>query len=111
MDWLISNAHAQTGGGAPPDAGMANLIFILVLFAVLYFFMIRPQMKKQKEHRQMVEALNKGDEIITNGGIFGKILEVGESLVVLEVNDGVQLKVQKFAVAKTLPKGTLKSLK
>lgn len=111
MDWLISTAHAQTGGGTAPDAGMANLIFILVLFAVLYFFMIRPQMKKQKEHRQMVEALSKGDEIITNGGVFGKITEVGESMVVVEVSDGVALRVQKFAVAKTLPKGTLKSLK
>ena len=110
MDWLISSAHAQATGGAP-DAGMANLIFIIVLFAVLYFFMIRPQMKKQKEHRQMVEAVAKGDEVITNGGLFGKVIEVGEALIVIEVAEGTQLKLQKFAIAKTLPKGTIKSLK
>ncbi|MEM9301644.1 MAG: preprotein translocase subunit YajC [Pseudomonadota bacterium] len=110
MDWLISAAHAQAGG-APPNAGLANLIFIFVLFGVLYFFMIRPQMKKQKEHRQMVDALAKGEEVITNGGLFGRIVDVGEALVTIEIADGIQVKLQKFAVAKTLPKGTIKSLK
>lgn len=110
MDWLIGTAFAQNAA-PPPSAGLANLVFILVLFGVLYFFMIRPQMKKQKEHRQMIEALAKGDEVITNGGLFGRVTEVGEALAVIELTEGVVVKVQKFSIAKTLPKGTIKALK
>lgn len=110
MDWLISTAHAQSTG-ASGDPGVFNFIFILVLFGALYFFIMRPQMKRQKEHRAMVEALSKGDEVITNGGVFGKVIEVGESVATVEIASNVQIRVQKFAVAKVLPKGTIKSLK
>lgn len=110
MDWLISTAHAQSAG-ASGDPGMFNFIFILVLFGALYFFIMRPQMKRQKEHRAMVDALSKGDEVITNGGVFGKVTEVGESVATVEIAGNVQIRVQKFAVAKVLPKGTIKALK
>ncbi|MDG2537231.1 preprotein translocase subunit YajC [Dyella jiangningensis] len=82
---------------------------LILLFVVFYFLMIRPQMKRQKEHRNMVAALSKGDEVVTNGGIAGKVDEVGESFITVEIAPNVKIKLQKGAVQQVLPKGTLKS--
>lgn len=108
MDFFISNAWAQAG--APAGAGLIELAPLLILFVVFYFFLIRPQMKRQKEHRKMVEALAKGDEVVTSGGVAGRITEVGEGFISLEIAKGVEVKAQRAAVSAVLPKGTLKSL-
>ena len=108
LDVLIPAAHAQAAGAAPA-APMSTLLFPIILIAIMYFLMIRPQMKRQKEHRAMLEKLAKGDEVITNGGIAGTVSNIGESFITVEVADGVQLRVQKGAIANVLPKGTLKS--
>ena len=98
---------------AAPAAGAPNPIMtflpLILLFVVFYFLMIRPQMKRQKEHRNMVAALSKGDEVVTNGGIAGKVDEVGESFITVEIAPNVKIKLQKGAVQQVLPKGTLKS--
>jgi preprotein translocase subunit YajC len=107
---LISNAYAQSVATADPTGGMMQLLPMLVMFAALYFIMIRPQMKKAKEHRAMVDALAKGDEIVTQGGIAGRVVEVGENYFQVSIANNVNVAVQKQAVAAVLPKGTLKSL-
>ena len=109
---LISNAYAQAaacGAGGPVETIM-QFMPIILMFVVLYFMMIRPQMKKAKEHKAMIDALAKGDEVVTSGGIAGKITQVGDSYVGIEVAENVQIQVQRPAVAMVLPKGTLKSL-
>ncbi len=108
IDFLIPNAFAQTAGPAP--AGFMELLPLVALFVVFYLFLIRPQMKRAKEHKAMVEAMSKGDEIVTNGGLLGKITELGENFVVVEISKGIEVKVQRHAVAATLPKGTTKTL-
>lgn len=109
LDVLIPAAHAQAAGAAPAAPSMmSTLLFPIILIAIMYFLMIRPQMKRQKEHRAMLEKLAKGDEVITNGGIAGTVSNIGESFITVEVADGVQLRVQKGAIANVLPKGTLK---
>ncbi len=109
MDFLISSAYAQNA--PPPGAGiMPTLIMVGLFFLFMYFMIIRPQMKRQKEHRQLLESLEKGNEVITQGGVAGKIREVGENFVVLEVADGVRIRVQKHSVSSVVPKGTLDSL-
>lgn len=105
---FISNAYAQAGASA--DAGLMGFLPIILMFVLLYFLMIRPQMKRQKEHKSMVEALGKGDEVITAGGVLGKITKIGEVYVHLEVADGTEILVQKNSVSTLLPKGTIKSL-
>ena len=107
MQFLIQDAHAQGGGGG---GGAGELIFIVVSFAVFYFLLIRPQQKRAKEHRQMVEALSKGDEVVTNGGLLGKVTELGESFVTVEIAQGTSVHVQRMSVAAVMPKGTMKSL-
>lgn len=82
---------------------------LIIIFVVFYLLLIRPQMKRAKEHKKMVEALAKGDEIVTNGGLLGRITEVGENFVTAEVAEGVRVRVQKHAVASLVPKGTAKS--
>ena len=82
---------------------------LIALFAVFYFVLIRPQSKRQKEHKAMVAGLSKGDEVVTNGGLLGKITNVGDSFVTLEVTEGTQVKVQRMAVASLMPKGTIRS--
>ncbi|MBN8260999.1 MAG: preprotein translocase subunit YajC [Xanthomonadales bacterium] len=110
LDVLIPAAHAQAAGAAPAAPSMmSTLLFPVILIAIMYFLMIRPQMKRQKEHRAMLEKLAKGDEVITNGGIAATVVNIGESFITVEVADGVQLRVQKGAIANVLPKGTLKS--
>jgi preprotein translocase subunit YajC len=101
-------AQAAPAAGQAPNPIMTFLPLIL-LFVVFYFLMIRPQMKRQKEHRNMVAALSKGDEVVTNGGIAGKVEEVGESFITVEIAPNVKIKLQKGAVQQVLPKGTLKS--
>ncbi|QSI77840.1 MULTISPECIES: preprotein translocase subunit YajC [Niveibacterium] len=107
---LISNAYAQTAGAAAdPTGGIMGLLPLILMFGILWFLMIRPQMKKAKEHKAVLEALQKGDEVMTQGGVAGKVASVGESYVRVEIADGVEVLVQKAAVATVLPKGTLKS--
>ncbi|MEF8731310.1 MAG: preprotein translocase subunit YajC [Candidatus Accumulibacter meliphilus] len=107
---LISTAHAQTAAAADPTGGFMQLLPIILMFIVLYFLMIRPQMKRTKEHKALVEALAKGDEVVTGGGIAGRITKVGENFIAIEVATAVEIQVQKQAVTLLLPKGTLKAL-
>ncbi len=108
---MISLAHAQTAGAAAdPTGGLMGIAPMVLMFVVLWFFMIRPQMKKAKEHKALIEALAKGDEVVTQGGMVGKITKVGESYVTIEVAAGTEVVVQKPAIGIVLPKGTLKSL-
>jgi preprotein translocase subunit YajC len=113
---LISNAYAQAAQGASqdPTGGLMGLMPIILMFIVLWFLMIRPQMKKAKEHQKMVGELQKGDEVVTQGGIVGKIVKVGENYVTVEIAEGkdgaVEVQIQKQAVGALLPKGTLKTL-
>ena len=106
---MISSAFAQApaGGG---DAGMMNILFIVLMFVIIYFLMIRPQMKRAKEHRTMLEALQKGDEVITAGGVLGRISKMGDAYVTIEIAPNTEVSVQKAAVQTVLPKGTLKSI-
>lgn len=106
---FISNAYAQTAAPGGAESQLLGFLPIILMFVVMYFLMIRPQMKRAKEHRAMVDALGKGDEIITNGGLAGVITQVGESFVTVEIAEGVRVRVQKGAVGNVLPKGTLKS--
>lgn len=106
MNLFISDAWAQSGGGA--GGGLISLLPIVVIFVLFYFLLIRPQQKRQKQHREMVAALAKGDEVVTVGGTLGKITDVGENFVTLEVAQGVQIKVQRTAVQSMMPKGTVK---
>ena len=108
MNSLISPAWAQS---APAATGgqFAPLLVIVVFIVFFYVLVMRPQQKKSKEHQQLISKLAAGDEVVTNGGMLGKVTEVGESFVTLEVADGVRVKVQKFQVSALMPKGTLKS--
>ena len=108
FEFLIPSAHAQAAG-APQGGGMGMLLFPIILIGVMYFLMIRPQMKRAKEHKGMLDKLSKGDEVITSGGIAGVITDLGENFITVEVADNVRLRVQKAAVGNVLPKGTLKS--
>lgn len=108
---LISNAYAQTAAAAagPMDSVMQFLPIIL-MFAVLYFLMVRPQMKKAKEHKALLEALSKGDEVVTQGGLAGRITKVGDDFISIAIADNVEIQMQKGAISLVLPKGTLKNL-
>ncbi|HEU4458715.1 MAG TPA: preprotein translocase subunit YajC [Methylibium sp.] len=107
---FISEALAQTAPAAAPggESSLLTMLPIVLMFVVLYFVMIRPQMKRQKEHKTMIEALAKGDEVVTAGGVLGKVAKLGESYLHVEVSEGVELQVQRSAVVQVLPKGTLK---
>jgi preprotein translocase subunit YajC len=106
---FISDAYAQTG---PAGQGsiLGAMLPLILLFGVFWFLLIRPQQKRQKEHKAMVEALKKGDEVVTNGGVLGRITKVGESFVSVEVADGMEIRVQRAAIAALMPKGTIKAL-
>lgn len=106
---LISNAYAQTAGASDPTGGLMGLLPLLLMFAVLYFLMIRPQMKRAKEHKALVAALAKGDEVMF-AGVVGRITQVGDAYADVEVAENVVVKVQKGAIANVLPKGTLKAI-
>jgi preprotein translocase subunit YajC len=105
---LISNAYAQAAAG--PMDGITSFLPIILMFAVLYFLMIRPQQKKAKEHKALLEALSKGDEVITNSGIGGRITKVGDEFVTVEIAENVQIQMQKGAIVVVLPKGSLKNM-
>ena len=107
---FISQAFAQTApaasGGA--ESSLLSLLPLVLMFVVLYFIMIRPQMKRQKEHKAMVEAIGKGDEVVIGGGVLGRVSKLGESYLHVEVANGVELQVQRASVVQVLPKGTFK---
>ncbi|HKJ76053.1 MAG TPA: preprotein translocase subunit YajC [Gammaproteobacteria bacterium] len=109
MDFFISNAWAQSAPPEQPGILEALLPFI-ILFVIFYFLLIRPQQKRAKEHKQMVANISKGDEVVTNGGLLGKIVEVGDNFIELEVNENNKVKVQRQMIANVVPKGTIRSL-
>ena len=109
MSFFISDAVAEAAPAAQQADPMTSLIFFGGMILIFYFILIRPQSKRAKEHRELVAGISKGDEVVTNGGMLGKIAEVSEQYVTLEVADNVQIKVQKQAVANVLPKGSLKA--
>ena len=106
----MKEAFAQTAAPAQQGMDWIGLMPLVLLFVLLYFLMIRPQMKRAKEHKVMTEALQKGDEVITGGGVLGKITRVGGNYVALEVAENVEIQVQKAAIQTLLPKGTIKSI-
>jgi len=111
MDWLISTAAAQaTSGASGQSSALMQIPFLILMFVVFYFLLIRPQTKRAKEHRALIAALEVGAEVATNGGILGKVTQLGEQYLTLEIADGVNVKIQRATVAQVLPKGTLKSL-
>ena len=108
---FISEAFAQTAPAAGADSmfgGLVSMLPLILMFVVLYFVMIRPQMKRQKEHKSMIDALAKGDEVVTSGGLLGKVSKMGETFIGLEVAGGVEVQVQRSAVVQVMPKGTVK---
>ena len=109
MSFFISDAVAEAAPAAQQADPMTSLIFFGGMILIFYFILIRPQSKRAKQHRELVSQLSKGDEIVTNGGMLGKITEVNDQYVTLEVADNVQLKIQRQAVATVLPKGSLKA--
>jgi preprotein translocase subunit YajC len=109
MSFFISDAMAEAAPAAQQADPMSSLIFFGGMILIFYFLLIRPQQKRAKEHRNMVEALSKGDEVVTNGGLLGKIIEVSEQYITVELADNVQVKVQRQAVGTVLPKGSIKA--
>ena len=109
---FISSAFAQTApaaaGGGDMMSSLTSMLPLVLMFAVLYFVMIRPQMKKQKEHRAMIDALAKGDEVVTAGGLVGRVTKIGEGYMSLELSAGVEVQMQRSSVVQVLPKGTMK---
>lgn len=106
---LISNAFAQAAPSGQPGMDLVGLLPLVLMFVLLYFLMIRPQTKRAKEHRAMLQGLQKGDEIVTAGGTLGKVTRVGEQFVTVEIAPNVEIQVQKPSVQTLLPKGTIKS--
>ena len=109
---FISSAFAQTAPAAAAEGGLmgslTGMLPLVLMFVVLYFIMIRPQMKRQKEHKAMVEAIAKGDEVVIGGGVLGRVAKLGETFIHVEVANGVELQVQRASVVQVLPKGTFK---
>jgi len=106
MDFFISSAFAQD---AASSSSLMSFLPLIVIFAVFYFMLIRPQMKRAKEHRNLVSELGKGDEVVTNGGLLGKITDLSDAFITIEIAEGVQIKLQRNAVTTVMPKGTIKS--
>jgi len=109
MSFFISDAMAQAAPGGQSNP-LVSFLPLVLIFVVFYFLLIRPQSKKAKEHKKMVEALGKGDEVVTNGGLLGRITKVGDNFVELEISEGMKVKVQRQAIANLMPKGTVKEL-
>jgi preprotein translocase subunit YajC len=109
MDFLINSAYAQASGAAGGQSLLSALMLPVLLLVVFYFLLIRPQNKRAKEQKEMLSKVAAGDEIATTGGMLGKVVEVGEQFLTLEIASGVNIKLQKFQVAQVLPKGTVKS--
>jgi preprotein translocase subunit YajC len=110
MNLFETTAHAASATGPVGDAGWINLVMLGGFVLIFYFLLIRPQNKRRKEHEQLVTALSKGDEVVTAGGIVGQITKVEDDFVKVQINDQVEMRIQKSAVGATLPKGTIKSL-
>ncbi len=108
MNSLIPDAMAQAAGAATGPSPLAMPIMMVAFVAIFYFLMIRPQQKKQKEHQAMLSKIAAGDEVVTSGGILGRVIEVGDNFITLEIADNVRIKVQRFQVTSLVPKGTLK---
>lgn len=106
LDFFIASAHAQD---ATQPGGLMSFLPLIIIFVIFYFLLIRPQMKRAKEHKKLVSDLANGDEIVTNGGLLGRITKVGDSFVTVEVAENVKIKVQRHAIASVMPKGTVKS--
>ncbi|MEC9375516.1 MAG: preprotein translocase subunit YajC [Pseudomonadota bacterium] len=106
MDFFIGNAYAQTASGSD---SLISLLPLVLIFVVFYFLLIRPQQKRQKEHREMVASLKVGEEVTTAGGLLGEVKEVKDSFVKIEVAPGVILTIQKHTVSSVMPKGTIKA--
>ena len=106
MDFFIASAYAQD---ATPQGSLLSFLPLIVIFVVFYFLLIRPQMKRAKEHKALVTQLANGDEVVTTGGMLGKITNVGDSFVTIELAENVKVKLQKHAIASVMPKGTIKS--
>ncbi len=110
MDFFIPTALAEAPAAAPQQGDPGSFFLLMIgMFVIFYFLLIRPQQKRAKQHRAMVEALGKGDEIITSGGLLGRITEVGEQYITVELAEGVQVRMQRNAIATVLPKGSLKA--
>lgn len=109
---FISSAFAQAApaaaAGGDMQSSLMSMLPLVLMFVVLYFVMIRPQMKKQKEHRAMIDALAKGDEVVSAGGVLGKVVKLGDSYIGIEIAAGVEVQIQRSAVVQVLPKGTIK---
>jgi preprotein translocase subunit YajC len=105
---FISSAFAQTTTGGDMQSSLMSMLPLVLMFVVLYFVMIRPQMKRQKEHRAMIEALAKGDEVATAGGLLGRVTRMGDAYLVIEIANGVEVQLQRSSVVQVLPKGTIK---
>ena len=110
MGFFISDAMAQSAGGQSSGFDFTAILPLIIMFAIFYFLLIRPQQKKAKEHKNMVGALKKGDEVITNGGLLAKITEVGDNFLTCQIAEKVEIKLQSHAVSTVLPKGTIKGL-
>ena len=108
MSFLIESAHAAAPAAQQGDP-MSGMLFFIGMLALMYFLLIRPQQKRAKEHKKMVEAISKGDEVVTNGGMLGKITEVGEQYISLEIANNTEVKLQRQAIANVLPKGSIKA--
>jgi preprotein translocase subunit YajC len=108
MSFFISDAYAA--GGGPQDNGLGSILLIGLMIVAFYFLLWRPQQKRTKEHQQLLSNLAKGDEIVTGSGILGKVKDIGEQFVTLEIANGVEVKIQKQAVGAVMPKGTLKNI-
>ena len=108
MGFFVSDAWAQATPGAP-EAGLMQFVPLVLIFVVFYFLLIRPQAKRAKEHKKMVESLAKGDEVVTNGGLLGRITKLGDNFISIEIGEGVEVKVQRPAIASVVPKGTMKT--
>ena len=109
MTFFIPDAMAAAPAGGAGGEGGQFLIMMVILFGLMYFMIIRPQSKRAKEHRAMVAAISKGDEIVTNGGTLGRVTNLGDQFITVEIASGVEIKVQRTAVASVMPKGTIKS--
>jgi preprotein translocase subunit YajC len=109
MDFFISSAHADAGAGGMGGGGIVAFLPFVVILAVFYFLLVRPQNKRAKEQREMLSKIAAGDEVTTSGGILGKVTDVGDQYLTLEIASGVNIKLQKVQVAQLLPKGTVKN--
>ena len=111
MSFLVSDAMAEGGaaGAATGQSGILGFLPLVIIFVIFYFLIIRPQVKRAKEHKQLTESVGKGDEVVTGGGLLGKVIDTNDNFVTLEVADGVNVKIQRQSVSSLVPKGTIKS--